>query len=92
MKFALSVLFVLLVAVGLHILREHVPDAGGWILLVALSGVYFAPTITAANAGSRFLLPIFVLNLFLGWTFIGWFVALIWAVTSERRYYGYSHY
>jgi len=26
-----------------------------------------------------------LLNLFLGWTFIGWIIALIWAITALRR-------
>jgi hypothetical protein len=36
---------------------------------------------------------IFLLNLFLGWTVVGWVVALIWAITSEPKYtyaYGYA--
>jgi uncharacterized membrane protein YqaE (UPF0057 family) len=48
-----------------------------------ISGVllYFLPSIIAAkkrNAGA-----IFVLNLLLGWTLIGWVAALVWAVSAE---------
>lgn len=60
--------------------------AGGVVLLVlvVLAG-YFLPTIIAAarhhhNAGA-----IFVLNLFLGWTFLGWVLALVWSATAVRR-------
>ena len=28
---------------------------------------------------------ILLLNLFLGWTFIGWIVALVWSVTSDNK-------
>jgi hypothetical protein len=30
-----------------------------------------------------------MLNLFLGWTFIGWIVALIWAITAPAPYLVY---
>ena len=33
-----------------------------------------------SNAGA-----IFVLNLFLGWTLIGWVVALVWAVADDNK-------
>jgi hypothetical protein len=59
---------------------------GGVILLVILAALagYFLPTIVAAarhhhNAGA-----IFVLNLFLGWTFLGWVLALVWSATAVR--------
>jgi len=54
-----------------------------WILFVLLVP-YFLPTIIAilrqkTNTGS-----IFALNLLLGWSLIGWVVALIWALSSDN--------
>ena len=43
--------------------------------------IYFIPSIVGRrkrNAGA-----IFVMNLFLGWIFIGWVIALIWACTRD---------
>ena len=54
----------------------------GLPLVVALL-IYFIPTIVGCrkrNAGS-----IFVLNLLLGWTLIGWAIALKWALTHEEQ-------
>jgi len=45
--------------------------------------LYFVPAIIGYN--KRGFAGIFLFNLFLGWTFIGWFIALIWAVTAERN-------
>ena len=57
--------------------------------LAFLIALYFLPTLIA---GSRHLPQrgaIALLNFFLGWTFIGWIVALLWALTapSPRVYY-----
>jgi len=52
--------------------------------------LYFLPTIIAALKSKRDTLSIFLLNFFLGWTFIGWFVALIWSAKNDApavRYY-----
>ena len=43
--------------------------------------LYFLPSILGRN--KRNFAAIFILNLLLGWTIIGWLVALIWAVTVE---------
>jgi uncharacterized membrane protein YqaE (UPF0057 family) len=56
---------------------------GQVILMIAAILIYFLPYIigrktTGANG-------ILVLNLFLGWTFLGWIAALIWAVQSPVR-------
>jgi hypothetical protein len=51
-------------------------------LVVGLA-VYLAPAAVAGNPGHRNAVAIFVLNLSLGWTVIGWLVALIWACTAN---------
>ena len=50
-----------------------------FILLAILA--YFLPSITGHNKRSAG--GIFLLNFFLGWTFIGWIVALLWACASD---------
>ena len=45
--------------------------------------MYFLPSIIALARGKRDLLAIFLLNFFLGWSVIGWFVALIWAAKHD---------
>jgi hypothetical protein len=42
--------------------------------------IYFLPFIVAIARKHLDSTAIFVLNLFLGWTFFGWVIALIWAV------------
>jgi len=44
--------------------------------------MYFLPTILARHKAD--FMGVFLVNLFLGWTVIGWFVALIWACSTER--------
>jgi Superinfection immunity protein len=55
----------------------------GWIVLLVILGVYFLPTIVAARHPNSS--AIFVLNLLLGWTFIGWVIALVWAFTNSDQ-------
>ena len=45
--------------------------------------MYFLPTLIALARSKRDTLAIFLLNFFLGWTVIGWFVSLIWALKSD---------
>ncbi len=58
--------------------------AGIWgILVFVISiGIYFLPTIIAIARRRDNILAIFLLNFFLGWTFIGWVVALVWSVKN----------
>ncbi len=46
---------------------------------------YFLPTIIAMLSGKLNILAILALNLFLGWTFVGWIIALVWALTNDTR-------
>ena len=45
--------------------------------------MYFLPSIIALIRSKRDLLSIFLLNFFLGWTMIGWIIALVWAAKTE---------
>jgi T4 superinfection immunity protein len=46
--------------------------------------IYFFPFIIAAGKRKTNAPAIFALNLLLGWTFIGWVAALVWALTNPE--------
>lgn len=54
------------------------------IILLIVIGVlvYFIPSFVAH--GKVHFKGILLLNIFLGWTLLGWLASLIWAVTSPR--------
>jgi hypothetical protein len=45
--------------------------------------VYFAPALIAYENKKRNSGAIFAMNLLLGWTFLGWVIALVWALTKD---------
>ena len=45
--------------------------------------VYFIPAIIGYEKQKENAQAILLLNLFLGWTFIGWIIALVWAHTKD---------
>jgi hypothetical protein len=45
--------------------------------------MYFLPSILALARNKRDTTAIVLLNFFLGWTMIGWVVALVWAVKTD---------
>lgn len=51
-------------------------------VLIVVFLVYFLPSIIAKKRRHKNYDPILLINIFLGWTFIGWFVALVWSVAS----------
>jgi hypothetical protein len=53
------------------------------ITLAVLLGFYFAPTLLAGHLKHRQFTGILLLNVFLGWTFIGWVAALVWAALKD---------
>ena len=52
------------------------------IVIVILAPIYFLPSIVATKHPHRG--AIFVLDLFLGWTFVGWVAALCWSLVRPR--------
>ncbi len=58
-------------------------------LFLISAAIYFIPAIVAFDRRKTNRYAILMLNIFLGWTFIGWIVALVWAFTHEsvdKRY------
>ena len=55
------------------------------LAVIALVLFYFFPALVASGRGHHNSTAIAVLNFFLGWTFVGWVVALVWACTDPRR-------
>lgn len=52
------------------------------ILIIIL---YFVPTLVAMCKGHDNVSAVGALNLFLGWTFIGWVLALVWALAGGKK-------
>lgn len=50
------------------------------LLAVLLFAFYFLPTLIAFLRNHKNKLAIFLLNLLLGWTVLGWVGSLIWSV------------
>jgi len=57
------------------------------ILFMVIGGVwvYFLPAIIASLRGKDGTGGVFLLNLLLGWTVIGWAAAFIWAFTGSTK-------
>ena len=62
----------------------------GWtpVIRIALAVValalYCVPSFIAVNRNKRNKNAIVALNLLLGWTFVGWVVALVWSLMQEE--------
>jgi hypothetical protein len=54
------------------------------VTIIALL-IYFLPSVIVYNKNRRCFWLIFLLNLFLGWTILVWFVCLIMAFTNKQR-------
>ena len=53
-------------------------------MVPVLTCIYFAPSTIAYLSNHRSRKIIFFLNLYLGWTVIGWVVCFFWAVFVSR--------
>ncbi|MGF6127271.1 putative membrane protein [Pseudomonas frederiksbergensis] len=54
-------------------------------ILALVVAVYFLPTLVAYRRYHPNGTSIAILNLFLGWTFIGWLAALIWSASAITK-------
>jgi hypothetical protein len=56
--------------------------AVGMVFLAVSLGMYVLPGIVATLRRHRHAVAIWMVDIFLGWTFLGWIGALIWACTT----------
>ncbi len=57
----------------------------GLFVLVVMGMLYFLPSLIAVFRHKRNTGAIFLLNLLLGWTVLGWVGALFWSALHEER-------
>jgi T4 superinfection immunity protein len=76
---------------ALHEYGEEPEMLSALVALGTLVGFAFAlallflPTLIAKSRNHPNTLPIFLVNLFFGWTFIGWVISLVWACTRPAQ-------
>lgn len=54
-------------------------------MLIVLLVLYFVPSLIAMARKHSNIAPVLIINLFFGWTIIGWIVSLAWAFTDNVR-------
>lgn len=54
-----------------------------FIFLVVCVVLYFTPSIVAYTRNHHNFVGVLILNIFLGWTLLGWVLALVWAVYKK---------
>jgi hypothetical protein len=47
-------------------------------------GIYFLPTIIGVLRHVKNLIGIVLVNIFLGWTFLGWILTLVWSLVGSK--------
>lgn len=55
------------------------------IIAIPFLALYFLPSFIALSRKKTNRTAIIILNFFLGWTFIGWIVSLVWACTTNNE-------
>ena len=61
----------------------HSGSVSGILFAMVTLIIYFIPVIVAVIRKHNNLVAIIILNTFLGWTFFGWVLALIWSVIKK---------
>ena len=56
-----------------------------FLMLAALVAAYFLPGLVAYKRDHQNAASIMLLNLFLGWTLLGWVGALVWSASAKKQ-------
>lgn len=77
----LALIIAAIAGVFIYRMWDYRIDTLAFILVAASPIIYFLPSVVGRK--KRNFGAILILNLFLGWTVVGWVAALVWAVTKE---------
>ncbi len=75
----------------MSLLADSVTNSGenglAFAILVCVLVIYWLPTIVAIFRTKQNMMAISIANSLFGWTFIGWGICLIWALTDDPHHY-----
>ena len=77
-----AVVSVIFVVLALGFSRSFESAIAILLVLCLIASIYLLPFAVAFQRSHKHTQAIFALNLLLGWSFIGWVVALVWALTA----------
>jgi hypothetical protein len=67
------------------LLASAPPQIVIWFLYCVVALFYMSPTLVGLKRGVPNGIYLFLLNLALGWTVVGWAIALVWACKPLKR-------
>ena len=79
--FGIFIIFFYGAATSFIELKHH--SVFTFLAFLICCAVYFAPSLIASTNGKKDATAIIALNFLLGWTFIGWVAALVWALMKD---------
>jgi cytochrome c biogenesis protein CcdA len=56
-----------------------------FVFVIFIAAIYFIPSIVAISRDHPSKGAVIILNILLGWTFIGWVVAIVWSFTNPNQ-------
>lgn len=54
-----------------------------FFIFVLLLGLYVLPSFIAFQREHKNRIPILVVNIFFGWSFVGWVACMAWSLTAQ---------
>lgn len=77
-------LIVVAVFIGIFMQAETAEQESMIVASAFILGIYLIPYLVAVHRSHHQRGAIAVLNILLGWTLLGWIVALVWACTATK--------
>ena len=76
---------IIAIIVAVMVLVAATTENYGLLIVIGFFALYFAPSIMAYKRNKHNKGAILTLNTLLGWTLLGWVVALIWAESKDSE-------